>query len=341
MSIFGLPEAKRIKRSEFLATGNDSSSRSSRHSSPSQGSLSEDQDQNQAKVDYGFEYDFVAPSQSQSQPQIPRQRPGASHEKCGEEDEDQEESEEASYQFRLFTKHSTATTTTSSSNKIPSSSSHTATTNTTTTTNNTEQALTTIRLSATPEPGLGTLASEPEISLEKTHFTRPHRPESQHYYFTSSLPLAKQSLLRSQYAAVALSSHDVLSRATASKWTGTALPWRVINLTANTPHPRPSKKGPATTSHSKTQPQGSGKQPRRRPSKKHRIMVRRQLAAKSAAKEQLKLSEEAEREKRTRRNREKRVKRKEREKRKKMDAEAGVEAVRADDADDGGSAGSE
>ncbi|KEF52210.1 uncharacterized protein A1O9_11837 [Exophiala aquamarina CBS 119918] len=306
MYMFEVPEAKRIKRLEILATDDgDNGSQRSRHSSSRQVSPSrsqpEDQDrQADVKVDYGFEYEFISLSQAQSQTQVTQEKPGPGHKK-GEE-EDRESSEEPSYQFRLFTKP----TTTSISDPVVDR----------------KPSLTTIRLSTTPEPNSALLTSASDVPLSSVHFVRPQRPESQYYYFTSALPPAKQALLKSQYAEVALSTRDVLSNASMTKWPGAAVPWRVIktkvsNMTsATTKDPSNARKGALLASRPRP---GSG--PRLRPSKKRRIHLRRQLTAKSAATEQQKLSDEAEREKRTRRNREKKVKRKEREKRKKQEAE--------------------
>lgn len=313
--MFGVPAAKRIKRSEFLAADdNDDGSQSSKNSSSRAASPSpfqpggSNKDLVDVNVDYGFEYDFISPSQSQSQSQVFQQRAGPGHEN-GEE-EGQEPSEEPSYQFRLFT---TPGTTTTNNDKTPSSDLHL------------REGQHLIRLSTSPEPATALLASEQEVSLEKAHFVRPHRPESQYYYFTASLPEARQAQLKSQYADVALSTSDVLLNAATTKWPGTAVPWRVVKVTVATKGRSALKKGlplAQTTIASRSHLTSR----KARPSKRRRIHIRRQLAAKSAAKEQQKLSDEAEREKRTRRNREKKVKRKEREKRKRQDAQEAEEA---------------
>jgi hypothetical protein len=283
MFMFGVPEAKRIKRSEFLGADNTShgSKNSSRQASPSH----PEDHQLQVEVDYGFEYDFISPPEDTQQ----RGNPISDIEPGEKEDED---GREATFQFRLFTK------TTNKSSALPSGSGG----------HHVHQA---IRLSSTPEP----TALTDEVSLENAGFIRPRRPDS--YHFTSALPEAKQSLLKSQFADVAMSTLDVLLNASTTKWPGAAVPWRVINVTlANSPKKvaQPLRLSQPTL---KARPQ-----PRPRPSKKRRILLRRQLAAKSEAKQQQKLSDEAEREKRTRRNREKKVKRKQREKQKKKASEA-------------------
>lgn len=282
MVMFGVPEAKRIKRSELLAADNSShaSQNSSRQVSPSH-------PDDQVEVDYGFEYDFISPPEDTQQrgnlttTPISDIGPGEKH---------HEDSQEATFQFRLFARPN------NNSSALPSASGG----------QHVHQA---IRLSSTPEPA----ALTDEVSLENAHFIRPRRPDS--YHFTPALPESKQSLLKSQFADVALSTFDVLLNASTTKWPGAAVPWRVINVTlANQP-----KKVVRPTSISRP---AFNARPRPRPSKKRRILLRRQLAAKSEVAQRQKLSDEAEKEKRTRRNREKKVKRKEREKQKKKAGDA-------------------
>lgn len=284
MFMFGVPEAKRIKRSEFLAADNtsDGSKNSSREASPSH----PEDHQLQVEVDYGFEYDFISPPEDIQQPKLLNTIPISDMRPGKKEDED-DDSQEATFQFRLFT------ITNNKSSALPPSPS------------GGQHVHQTIRLSPTPEP----TALIGEVSLEKACFIRPRRPDS--FHFTSALPEAKQSLLKSQFADVALSTLDVLLNASTTKWPGAAVPWRVINLTLANPPKKVAQPG------RRSQPTFKA-HPRPRPSKKRRILLRRQLVAKSEATKQQKLSDEAEREKRTRRNREKKVKRKEREKQKKQ-----------------------
>ncbi|KAK5050629.1 hypothetical protein LTR84_003911 [Exophiala bonariae] len=295
--MFEVPKAKRIKRSTFLAGNSDENSsdgsrRSSRQVSPSQ----PEEEHQIVEVDYGFQYDFVTPQQQAAQDPIPASvaKPGNQE---NAEDQDQE-NEEPTYQFRLFNQPTTTSGSTSNPQSSQLPTQH-------------HQA---IRLSTTPEPGIT------EYSLESARFIRPRRPDT--YHFTSALPPATQLQRQSQYLETAMSSHDVLSNAT-SKWPGTAVPWRVITITLPSTSTSTTKKSPFSRS-SKTQattstPKALHPQPRPRPSKKRRIHLRRQLAAKAEAAQRATVTDAAEREKRTRRNREKKVKRKEREKRKKAE----------------------
>lgn len=307
--MFEVPEAKRIKRSAFLAANSDGNSsdgsgQSSRQVSPAHA------EGHQVEIDYGFEYDFVSPPQP-AQKSVVESGLVAEEEQKGEENDDEkgQENEEATYQFRLFNQ----TQTNSSSSPLSKAL----------------QVQQAIRLSSTPEPE--------SFSIETARFVRPRRPES--YHFTSALPEATQALRKSQYEDVAVSTREVLLSASTTKWPGTALPWRVINISLNTTTTTTTttKSPPSSTSRPKrgpmqTEPSGSSSQgpstrklqprtlprPRPRPSKSRRILLRRQLAAKAEASQRQILTDAAEREKRTRRNREKKVKRKEREKLKKV-----------------------
>lgn len=289
MMMFEVPEAKRIKRSAFLAANSDgnssdgSSGHTSRQVSPSRA------EDHQIEIDYGFEYDFVSPPQDAQKP-------------VAESGVAEEEKEEATYQFRLFNQTQTKSSSSPSSKEL--------------------QVQQAIRLSSTPEPE--------SFSIETARFVRPRRPES--YHFTSALPEATQSLRRSQYEDVAVSTREVLLSASTTKWPGAALPWRVINITLNSTTTTTTKtKSPSSSTsrpkrgsiqielsrNSSQTPSTRKLQPRPRPSKNRRILLRRQLAAKVEASQQQTLTDAAEREKRTRRNREKKLKRKEREKLKK------------------------
>ncbi|KIV83455.1 hypothetical protein PV11_05478 [Exophiala sideris] len=169
-----------------------------------------------------------------------------------------------------------------------------------------------IRLSATPPPTDPTETP----TLDQANFIRPNRPDS--YYFTSALAPESTQTLKSQYATAALSTTDVLSLATSTKWPGTALPWRCIHVKLT----KPTNPSQGRDRKSVTQQLDSSTDSRRsRPSKKRRILLRKRLALRANLAAQAGHDEEAEREKRTRRNREKKVKRKEREKRKKLESE--------------------
>ncbi|KAH0841667.1 hypothetical protein AYO21_01099 [Fonsecaea monophora] len=327
--MFEVPDAKRVKRSDlFRDDHNDDdvddtlpgSRGSSRSVSPCPTTHPKDDGENVLRPSYGFEYEFVAPPTASSPEQKRKAKPGSdlraptkpesksavNPKQEGEEEEGEEEPLE--FQFRLFTssKKSRSTTNTSAARR-PSQDDVTTTTTTTTTT----IADTRIRLSRTPEPA----ALEESLSLENAHFLRPHRPDS--YYFTAALPEEATQALRTQYADVAVSTADILSRATRTKWPGTALPWRLIHVQLL--HGKDRSAG-AQPLRSSTSSSSSGS---KRPSKKRRILLRRRLALRQELAAQAKATEETEREKRTRRNREKKVKRKEREKRKKVEVEEG------------------
>jgi hypothetical protein len=176
----------------------------------------------------------------------------------------------------------------------------------------------TIRLSATPEP----VALDDALSLDKAHFLRPNRPET--YYFTAALPEETVQRLKAEYAAVAMSTTDVVSRAESTRWPGTVLPWRLIRVqllnkaSRSTGQHQSGQVDSTAAQHNNSTQQKA--RARSRPSKKRRILVRRRLALRSELAAQAKVTEETEKEKRTRRNREKKVKKKEREKRKKTEA---------------------
>lgn len=228
----------------------------------------------QIQIDYGFEYDFISPIPDPLEASEAPPDIGAG---------DEQDQAKPAYQFRLFTSRP------DSANK-----------------NTREDVLKpSIRLSPTPPP----INLSESLSLDKAHFVRPHRPDS--YYFTSSLPTETLSSLKSQFAEVALSSSDVLSLAEVTKWPGSALPWRVINVKLAMPSWQTQKQTTPVASSLKS----------RKPSKKRRIILRRRLARAKEAAQLQKLAEETEKEKRTRRNREKKVKKKEREKRKKAETQ--------------------
>ncbi|KIW80173.1 hypothetical protein Z517_06788 [Fonsecaea pedrosoi CBS 271.37] len=326
--MFEVPDAKRVKRSDLFRDDHDDddvddtlpgSRGSSRSVSPCPTTHPKDDGENVLRPSYGFEYEFVAPPTASSPKQKRKAKLGSdlraptkpeSESAVNPKQEGEEEGEEEplEFQFRLFTssKKSRSTTTTSAARR-PSQDDVTTTTTTTTTT----IADTRIRLSRTPEPA----ALEESLSLENAHFLRPHRPDS--YYFTSALPDEATQALRTQYADVAVSTADILSRATRTKWPGAALPWRLIHVQLL--HGKDRSAG-AQPLRSSTSSSSSGS---KRPSKKRRILLRRRLALRQELAAQAKATEETEREKRTRRNREKKVKRKEREKRKKVGVEEG------------------
>ncbi|KIV93171.1 hypothetical protein PV10_04408 [Exophiala mesophila] len=306
-----LGDKKRMKRSENFNHHEDSEvSDDGSRTSPSK----DVDDHSDIEIDYGFEYDFITPpttlssrdpAKSNNQTEnplastIPEQSPDP------KDPQHEDEDGETTYQFRLFSAHPSSglsKSTADAATPVAAAASKD-----------------TIRLSATPPPSADNLNLIDNISLHKTQFLRPRRPDS--YYFTSALPTSTLSRLSSQYSETALSTTDILTRAKSTKWPGTSLPWRVIHVKLAQPTKTPT---PTTTSRSSTQPSSSSR-PQRinpRPSKKRRLVLRRRSAAQADLVEKAKAADEAEREKRTRRNREKKVKRKEREKRKKQDAAA-------------------
>ncbi|EXJ53904.1 hypothetical protein A1O7_09240 [Cladophialophora yegresii CBS 114405] len=240
------------------------------------------------EVSYGFEYDFVTPTLADVEaPRFP------------DEPLPVTDAEEPEYQFRLFAPG----TSSRAQHQQPKPATADAT----------------VRLSATPEP----VALADALSLDKAHFIRPNRPES--HYFTAALPEATIQQLKGEFAAVAMSTTDVISRAESTCWPGTALPWRVIqvellNKQSGSGVQRPLEQVDSTTSQRKSSAQQRARV-RTRPSKKRRILVRRRLALRKELGNQAKATDEMEREKRTRRNREKKVQKKERERRKKNEAD--------------------
>jgi hypothetical protein len=188
--MFGLPDAKRVKRSRLFHDddGSQASGDVSRSASPTN---SESAEKPLDAVSYGFDYDFVAPKYPPVQP--------VRQSSEGHPDEDVE----PEYQFRLFTSKPT-------SEPNPDQA-------------DTNAAEPRIKLSATPEPAALTEA----LSLENAHFVRPHRPEA--YYFTSKLPEETLHELKSQYQTAAVSTLDLISRAHVL-WPGASLPWRIVNV---------------------------------------------------------------------------------------------------------------
>ncbi|KIW29563.1 uncharacterized protein PV07_05371 [Cladophialophora immunda] len=311
--MFEVPDSKRVKRSDLFRDDDASpvSRGSTRSISPARPLGSEGE--SIVKPSYGFEYDFVAPNPSAPKPTLAssQSQPVVTSQ---EEDEDQE------FQFRLFTSNPKSAVQPSKPDA--------------------PFADPKIRLSRTPEPA--ELADS--LSLEKAHFLRPNRPDS--YYFTSAVPEETIASLRSQYADVALSTADVVSRAKSTKWPGSALPWRLIHVQLLGNGHRLKKLAQAAMSTTNTRDTSSQqlKPNSKRPSKKRRILLRRRLALRQELAAQVRATEETEREKRTRRNREKKVKRKEREKKKKLEAPegkggpAGAEEGKGEERGEGGEA---
>ncbi|RVX67353.1 hypothetical protein B0A52_09134 [Exophiala mesophila] len=301
-----------MKRSEIFNHHDDSEvSDDGSRTSPSK----DVDDHSDIKIDYGFEYDFITPpttlssrdpakSDTQSENPLASTIPEQSPDLKDAQHEDEEDGETA-YQFRLFSSHPSSGLSKSTADAATPAAA--------------AASKDTIRLSATPPPSADNLNLIDNISLDKTQFVRPRRPDS--YYFTSALPASTLSRLSSQYSETALSTTDILTRAKSTKWPGTSLPWRVIHVKLAKPTKTPT---PTTTSKSSTQLPSSSRLHRTspRPSKKRRLVLRRRSVAQAELVEKAKAADEAEREKRTRRNREKKVKRKEREKRKKQDAAA-------------------
>ncbi|OCT46349.1 hypothetical protein CLCR_01280 [Cladophialophora carrionii] len=247
-----------------------------------------------AEVSYGFEYDFVTPGLSDVKASRPPIEPLPL-----------DDAEEPEYEFRLFAPGP------SSGAQHRQAQPGTADAK--------------VRLSATPEP----VALADALSLDKAHFVRPNRQES--YYFTAALPKDTVRQLKAEYAAVAMSSTDIISLAESTRWPGTALPWRVVQVELLDKQSRSGIQHPSTHVDSTTSQRNSSAQhkaqARTRPSKKRRILVRQRLALRKELASQAQATAEMEREKRTRRNREKKVKKKEREKRKKSEAGGGEQSI--------------
>ncbi|KAK2865165.1 hypothetical protein FQN49_003850 [Arthroderma sp. PD_2] len=105
---------------------------------------------------------------------------------------------------------------------------------------------------------------------------------------------------------VAVDGNTILARAASVAWPGCHLPWRVVHLPA--PNVKPTNKFPA-----KKPAESLSK--RKKPGKKRRIALRKNVTSKQAA-------EEAEKEKRNRKNRERKIKRRQKERDKKAAARA-------------------
>ncbi|KAK5257772.1 hypothetical protein LTR40_009222, partial [Exophiala xenobiotica] len=314
-----------IKRSELLQRDESPQSPSSSRSPFPFGAEEDVESDQNVKPDYGFQYDFIDPvSLSHTSEAAAPKSQAFKADDDDDKTQDQEE-EEQEYQFRLFTSSAPQKSTPAQAQPFQ------PTTNPT------------IRLSATPPPE----ALAESLSLDKANFIRPNRPDES-YYFTSAVPERLRNDLKSQYSQVALSTSDVLSRATSTPWPGTALPWRCIHVVEQV-NPRsrrhklnrdPSNNSPSASVRAATKTDtdtdtntsssnadananaNAGRQhdrQRTRPSKKSRILLRRRLALRAERAAQAEKSDELERQKRTQRNREKKVKRKEREKRKKLD----------------------
>ena len=183
-------------------------------------------------------------------------------------------------------------------------------------TSSTSKTKTTIKLLPSPEVV--------DIPISEGRFLRPARPK--HHYFTSSLSSPLRSELRRQYAASAVSSRDVLQQASAQDWPGTALPWRVINVTVAKDGLNSGPSGSEPLAPGKYPAVGSG---RKKPNKKRRIQLRKLLLARTAAANakvrQTETAEEKEkalREKKTAKNRKIQLKRREKERQKKTEVKA-------------------
>lgn len=242
--------------------------------------------------DYGFEYEFISPDVDQAEGKARPLAPAPKDKEIAE-DVDQDQEEEQEYQFRLFTSAATQPKAQSPTFIKPI-----------------------IRLSRSPSPVVGL---DRALSLDKAHFIRPNRPDT--YYFTAALPAETVHSLRSQYAQVAVSTSDVISRAKATSWPGTTLPWRVIHVQlanrSSSARDRHVVEAIVKTTHESSSSKSNSK-PKAKSSKKRRIVLRRRLAKSAELAAQAVEAELTEKEKRTRRNREKKVKRKEREKKKKL-----------------------
>ena len=223
------------------------------------------------------------------------------------------EPEDESYEFRLFAPASKKASSAPERGKEPP------------TTDITAPKITLLR---SPSP-----SAIPTIS--EGRLLRP-RPES-HYFATTT------ATSRDQYSTTAVSTTNIFALSQ-TPWRGTSLPWRVIHLPSNTT-PRPSTTQTGTPQA--TNPTKSST--RSKPNKKRRIILRRRLAARTAASTKSKAVpkpvvrnetgeiislDPAEREKRSARNKEKKLKRRQRERERKA-ALAGGEV--ADGGDGGGS----
>lgn len=147
------------------------------------------------------------------------------------------------------------------------------------------------------------------------------RPDG--YYFTSSAPPETQQTLKSQYAASAMSTADLI-KLSQQPHQGMTMPWRVIHVAAS------RLVTPKGVSEARIEGLPAARfaadedRRRARPSKKRRTLLRQRVEARKqamkSAEEQAKAAELAEREKRARRNREKKFKKRDRDKKKKLEA---------------------
>ena len=231
---------------------------------------------------YEFEYEFIdVPTISKTKPGLEESNTATQKPESGAEDDQ-------TFEFRLFASEEATST------NATESKSHTKTT-----------------VTLVPEQDLS------QIPLSEGRFLKPARPDT--YYFTSSLSRSDLKILRKRYEASAVSTSDLLQIATSQHWPGTALPWRVIHLTA------PGKK---STEHSRLGSQEQLRAGRSKPNKKRRIQLRKLLLARTAAAnakarehETAEEKEKAMREKKTAKNRKVQLKRREKERLKKAQAQ--------------------
>ncbi|THC90968.1 hypothetical protein EYZ11_009576 [Aspergillus tanneri] len=278
--MFDLPSAKRVRREQLLSR--DSSSPSP--SPPPESALSEAHQRLGELLNLDT---FVAPVDlTPSQP-------------------DQDEEEEQEFEFRLFSapaktqKHDASQAQTQATSSKGTNGDQTHVT----------QKLR-IRLRS-PTPGVG--------GIEDGGFVNPFRGWG--YYFSTPTLFGtggnedpQLAVKRKQFADVAVSGHDMLTRATVS-WPGCHLPWRVVRLKRqHTKLPRGSED--TTIVASNVESQDRSPKSRTKPGKKRRLQLRKRVKAAEQA-------NETEAEKRNRKNRERKIKRRQKAREMKAAAAAG------------------
>ncbi len=163
-----------------------------------------------------------------------------------------------------------------------------------------------------------------DAPIPEGHFLGSGRRET--YYFTSSLATPLLIELRREYAESAVSSEDILQKASLQQWPGTALPWRVIHVSAVDAKSRSDAPSHEFSAMTKLEHE-EGR--RKKPNKKRRIQLRKLSLARAAAanakvrqSETVEEKEKALRRKRTAKNRKIQLKRREKERQKKAEAKA-------------------
>lgn len=285
--MFEIPSAKRVKRSQLFDSESDSDKGYAKAPEIPRSRKNNHDDKKDIEIDgipnYGFEYDFIRQNSAHTSPQ-PASLPTQQNPET--------------YHFHLF-KPATAQI-----SPDPSSQTHA------------QQA----QQQSQPQPiSISIRSPSPPSTTAHPPILKDLRPAS--YYFTSALPPATLSHLRSTYSTSAISGRTILSLSQ-TPWPGTHQPWRVIHLPA---HPKqvvvhkslstPGKRHPSPDAPARARVGGKP-----RPSKKRRERARRTRPRIDESKSK----EQHEREKRTRKNRERKVKRRAKEREEKARLRATV-----------------